>query len=231
MVLSGGLAVHNVRTRTVAALVTLLSLFGMSEAPSAVAGNSPMSLCAPKGAAVLAEDASAQIYATRAPDSPQHGYICKRGSTRRYALRYPQEARAWPVLRKVDAAALAFPLFAFSWSGGQVDTGASGIVVGNFLSNKYIRVHPALREGNGQAMSVVPRIVLKSNGSVAWVGMSPPFGADPGSAGRFTELAGLDAGGFELFSEGPDIKPKSLSLTGSTLAWYQEGERRSATLR
>jgi hypothetical protein len=179
--------------------------------------------CAPSGAQILAQDRSAQIFDNGSVS------ICERATVHVRKLRFPPEARAWPVRRSIDSADIAFPIFAFSWSGGQVDTGSSGIVVENFFSGKLIRLHAGLSE-RWQELESVPRIVVKRDGSVAWTAMSPPPGGDAGEAGRLVEVCAMDSSGFHVVERSSDIRPLSLSLRGSRLSWIQGDSRQVAQL-
>ncbi len=68
-------------------------------------------------------------------------------------------------------------------------------------------------------------IVVKSNGSVAWITKKP-------LKGETTEyqVHAVDRTGDRLLAIGTDIGPKSLALVGSTLYWAQGGQPHSTVL-
>jgi hypothetical protein len=79
------------------------------------------------------------------------------------------------------------------------------------------------REGVGPARA----IVVKSNGSVAWLNFADLSTQPPGSV---YQVHVSDKTGSRLLASGTDIDPSSLALTGSTLYWTRAGKRFSAPL-
>ncbi len=83
--------------------------------------------------------------------------------------------------------------------------------------------------GVGQVVS----LVLKSNGSVAWIAddyqRSRPFGVS-GLEVPYFDVYELDRTGTRLLASGADIDPHSLVLAGSIVYWTQGGKSFSAPL-
>jgi hypothetical protein len=69
-------------------------------------------------------------------------------------------------------------------------------------------------------------LVLKANGSVAWIVDRAAFMGSP----RSIDVVAEDTAGRRILDSGLDIDPQSLALTGSTLTWQKGGTTRSATL-
>jgi hypothetical protein len=66
-------------------------------------------------------------------------------------------------------------------------------------------------------------IVVKSNGSVAWI-------VNPNEASGHYQVHAADTTGSRVVSVGPDIDPTSLALAESTLYWMQGGQAHAAPL-
>jgi hypothetical protein len=67
----------------------------------------------------------------------------------------------------------------------------------------------------------VTDLVLKANGSVAWIVDLAPDGV---------EVVAVDSSGRRLLDSGPDVELRSLELNGSTVTWRKAGQTRSANL-
>jgi hypothetical protein len=68
---------------------------------------------------------------------------------------------------------------------------------------------------------------LKENGALAWT-VARGSWADPQFSAR--ELWVSDAQGRRMLDRGPGLDTQSLTLSGSTLTWVNDGQTRSATL-
>src|SRR5581483_2147258 len=77
---------------------------------------------------------------------------------------------------------------------------------------------PAGEIGSGEAT----KIVVKPDGAVAWITQTVPFPK--------AEVHIDDNAGYRLIATGPDIAPRFLTLTGSTIHWIQAGQPTSAIL-
>jgi hypothetical protein len=84
----------------------------------------------------------------------------------------------------------------------------------------------------------VDSLVLKYNGSVAWIAVN--FPAPSPATGVFcgneippvTEVRRYDSRGLQVIAQGAGIEPTSLRLSGgSTLSWVDEGHSATASLR
>jgi len=77
----------------------------------------------------------------------------------------------------------------------------------------------------------ITAVVLKTNGSVAWILHRCRFGEfGPCTTQTYDVRKSDQTGGDVLVESSPDIDPASLRLDGSTLTWTRSGEPRSATL-
>jgi hypothetical protein len=72
----------------------------------------------------------------------------------------------------------------------------------------------------------VESLVLKANGSVAWIVSRAGFMGSPSAV----DVIAVDTTGRRVLDSGVDVDPKSLALTGSTLTWRKGGAARSASL-
>ena len=72
----------------------------------------------------------------------------------------------------------------------------------------------------------VGRLVLKANGSVAWIVDRAAFMGSP----RSIDVVAEDATGRRVLDSGVDIDAGSLTLNGSTLTWQKDGATQSGTL-
>ncbi len=73
---------------------------------------------------------------------------------------------------------------------------------------------------------VVTDLVLKPNGSVAWIVDRLAFMGSP----HTIDVVAVDSTGRRLLDSGLAVDPTSLTLTGSTLTWRKGGATKSATL-
>jgi len=69
-------------------------------------------------------------------------------------------------------------------------------------------------------------VVLKANGSVAWIVDRLAFMGLP----RTIDVVAVDSTGRRLLDSEQDVEPTSLTLTGSTLSWRKGGATKSTTL-
>ena len=98
---------------------------------------------------------------------------------------------------------------------------------GRMLHKLQIGTPPLIEADNGYATA----IVVKSDGSVAWIvghsfGAAESLGPPP-----VYEVEAADKPGRRVLASGTDIDPSSLALAGSTLYWTQGGKPASALLR
>lgn len=103
------------------------------------------------------------------------------------------------------------------------------ILVRNLQNGRW--VHRAFtgvaRESRYHGVGPLTALVLKSDGSVAWI-------ADVAGLSGFAppeyEVHALDKGGSRLLASGTEIDPHSLALKGSALSWTEHEQLFSTTL-
>jgi hypothetical protein len=87
--------------------------------------------------------------------------------------------------------------------------------------------HDAHGQSSGTRLrQTVDRLVLKRNGSVAWIVSTNSLGTHQRGVG----VRRADARGRALLDAGTAIGIQSLRLTGSTLHWRHGGQTRTASL-
>jgi hypothetical protein len=123
---------------------------------------------------------------------------------------------------------LAGPIVAYEEVANQLGCGGChwGVVVRDLRTGRTLRREPTgtpvsfdLNYGVGPTTA----IVVKSNGSVAWI-------ANVSLEGGGYQVHAADTAGNRLLASGPGIDPMSLALAGSTLYWTQGGKPFSAPL-
>lgn len=166
-----------------------------------------------------------RIYTLRAQDP--------RGKVRTFACvrnGQPKELLAPALERKaatgevIANATLRAPWVAFSWEVTQIDVQRAGVTVVNARTGRTLRSVAALTVDSPWVS--VPQVVLKPNGSVAWIAE----GGD-GSEGLLArEVNASDSSGNRLLDSQSEIAPRSLRLKGSALSWRAAGATRTAHL-
>lgn len=175
--------------------------------------------CGSPSARTLAADAVARVYA-----EGETVYGCAHGG-RAYRLgassRSIREGRVGPV-------ALAGVVAAYGLSRYGVDTVAAAVVVRRLSDGKQLRTASATSRAVGpESSEAVTSVVVKRNGSVAWIGAAGSIIAHRSTE---TEVNAADRRGERLLDSGAGINARSLRLRGSTLTWVDGGRTRSATL-
>jgi hypothetical protein len=115
----------------------------------------------------------------------------------------------------------------------ELDSGTFYIVVVNLRTGKVL--HKALtgpyRKGNYEpnsgGNSPAQALVIKSDGSVAWIASNVEKYVNHA---YYYELHVIDKLGSRTITAGTEINPTSLALAGSTLYWTQGGKAMSAPL-
>jgi hypothetical protein len=100
------------------------------------------------------------------------------------------------------------------------------IAVRDLRDGRVLRNIDASIETVAGRPSAVQSLVLKANGSVAWIVDRAAFMGSP----RTIDVVAEDTTGRRMLDRGPDIDPLSLRLSGSTLSWQKGGASRTATL-
>lgn len=103
----------------------------------------------------------------------------------------------------------------------------SRVLVRSLVTGRFVHIHESRNEAE--------KIVVKSDGSVAWIAVdSAPYAKPPT---RSYEVRAIDESGERLLADSgqqPDIDGpgiSSLELNGDFLSWQQGGEERHAVLR
>ncbi len=221
------------RLATIIASAVLISISTTAIATAATharQGHKGTAECPPKHEAVLAADAQAIVY--KAPTSPESlgGDIFACSYSNKHSFRLGSELYGGPSgSGGVLPVALAGPVVAYGV--GESYTGPSGhsfreIMVRNLVTGKLILKTPngSPAEPGDIGLGETTAIVVKSNGSVAWIvraGLAQLGGI---------QVRSVDKTGSHLLAASPEIEPDSLALAGSTLYWMQGGKPMSATL-
>lgn len=176
--------------------------------------------CGPAGARTLAVDRVARVY-----QSGGNVYGCSTATRRPYLLgasaRSIREGRAGPIALAGQDAAYGFTSFG-------VDTISTAVVVRDLGDGKRLRSEPATsRPLRAEFFQSVDSIVVKPDGSVAWIGEG---GSVISGGVTDIELDKADTHGFALLDSGNGIDTRSLRLHGSALTWRHGGRSRSASL-
>jgi len=188
---------------------------------------------------VLASDAQAEVYSVAHSASPVL-YGCTYGSGRiyrlgpiayRYQTKYTEEG-----FYGLSHEVLAGPVVAYEEISNQLGCGFChwAVIVRDLRTGRVLRreptgmpVNPGLEENFG--VGPVRAIVLKSDGSVAWIADARGAEGRPSEGGY--QVHASDASGGRLLATGEDIEPDSLALAGSTIYWTQAGRPSSASLQ
>lgn len=211
-------------------LALLLTTAWVSAAP---ARRKTPTKCTQVHARPITADAQAQVY--EAPEVPSEPGLTVYGCTYRAGRSYSlggsssQQPEAGPggesgVLDATLAGtAVAYAKTTFYEARGSrkvvfVRDLRTGRVLHEILTGTPVKPEPPT-EGIGTVVA----LVVKSDGSVAWI-----VGTDP-EDGTY-QVHALDATGSRVLATGANIDPSSLALAGSTLFWTQGGKPASAVL-
>jgi hypothetical protein len=208
-------------------VVVLFVLTGLALSPAASARTEAP--CAMKGSKTLAASSYARIYRTpelKAGGRDVYGCVYRTGH-RRYLGSGGSKVDFIAAETYIGRVALAGRFVAFSdHITGRWGVGFSIEVVDLTTGTRRTATGvPSRRDSSQQAD--VDSIVLRKNGSAAWMYSFRPSPDDP----RERFVAKLDSDGQAELARGFDIEPHSLALGGATVYWTQAGAPRSATLR
>ncbi|HTU79559.1 MAG TPA: hypothetical protein VMF09_12445 [Solirubrobacteraceae bacterium] len=210
--------------------------------------------CPPARGKVVAADVQATLY-----EAAPAGYLpealqvlgCVRGGTRRYDLgNVPSCGLFEPGCDGVSECGtgtgcggvrhevLAGAMVAFESFETGPEEGLWYVVVRDLRTGRLV-VHvptgvPLVPERYFAGVGTVVRIVLKSDGSVAWLAndfdRSRPEGA-LGPEVHYYDVYAAEGSVTRLLAAGTDIDPSSLALAGSTVYWIEAGKPASAELK
>lgn len=137
------------------------------------------------------------------------------------ATRTIDEMRAGPV-------AVAGVLAAYGLTSFGVDTIRAEVVVRRLTDGRQLQTFAATKATGAESFQSVGSVVVKPDGSVAWIAHVSSIGA----RAQATEVHSALAGGPDVvLASGSGIDLYSLRLRGSTLSWREDGLTRRATLR
>ncbi len=181
-----------------------------------------------KAGSTMAASAGARVYSLPPRDGFEYVYACRRRTGRRVLLGTRGDCQNQA---EVGHVALAGPFVGYSMrTCGIEDEGSSSIAVRDLRSGKAVRSADAVgppAPGVTESGSSVLELVLKPNGSVAWIGAAAHY--SPSQSTQVTELRKADAGGETLVDSGGSLS--ALALAGSTLYWTKDGRAFSGELR
>jgi hypothetical protein len=188
-----------------------------SGAPPPRSGHVP---CGPASARTLAASSSARVYAsggsvfgcsTRAAGSTQLGQV-------RSCIGRPQ----------VGPAVVKGELAAFGLRRCGVDTGQASVVVERLDTRRTLHSASAFTGRlRPESYTQVTSLVLKPDGSVAWIGTAASV-VNPNS--QSVEVHALGRAGGRVLDSGAAIAVGSLRLHGSVLSWRHGSRTRNARL-
>jgi hypothetical protein len=233
-------------------LVTLVALLSASPALAALAHGSAPECGSGHGRLVVA-DRLAEIYIAREPVFQSHtrkvvnsstGYRgCIYGSTRSFRLGGTgggTASRAGGTEDLVLAGAdVAYETYASAGTASGTGASYTYVVVRNLQTGRVLNEVPSgiplEPKPHHVGVGGVAAIVLKSDGSVAWLAVDGERSESAErAAGRevvYYDLYSLDGAGERLVASGTEIDPSSLALAGSTFYWTQGGKPFSALLQ
>jgi hypothetical protein len=221
--------------RIVIAIISILVFMTSAGSAGAARSRKRASVACSVGRShVVVADAQAQVYegpsvseGVLAPEAPVF-YGCVYGHRKSYELGSPPNGSP-SVSFGTRLFTLAGPIVAYEKSFVHPPPGFSSwfVIVRDLRSGKILHElptgtpsHPIPNQvGDGS----ITAIVVKSDGSVAWIlenNISPVE----------YEIHTFDKTGSHVLASGSDIEPHSLALAGSTLYWLQGGKPMSAVL-
>ena len=218
--------------------VTVRVIVVLSVSPRASAAGAPSISsvrCAPKHARIIVSNAQVQVY--KGPDRNREGlpaiYGCARSGHRSYVL---GEMAMFSSAGGggIDHETLAGTMVAYEEiSGNPLPEGGSEkswlVLVRDLRTGRWI--HRAFtgvaRVPKDEGVGPLTALVLKSDGSVAWIAN---VGGLSGYAPAEYEVHALDKSGSRLLASGKEIDPHSLALKGSALSWTQTSKPFSTIL-
>jgi hypothetical protein len=214
---------------------TIILLVPASTGASVTPPKKKLVRCAPRHARVIVSNSQAEVY--EGPDPHREGlpaiYGCTRSGHRAYVLGEPLLVASSGIGGIVDET-LAGTMVAYESVGSNaLPEGGSNntwmVLVRDLRTGKWI--HRAFtgvaRQSKNEGVGPVAALVVKADGSVAWVAEVAGL---PERAPAEYEVHALDRSGSRLLASGTDVEPHSLALKGSTLSWKQNEQQFSTSL-
>lgn len=204
-----------------AAAGTAEAAAGTATAParSAVTFGPGPALCEPFHATTLASDRAAVVYSFDGS-----AYACLEPTGPSYKL---GSVRLCIGATRAGPFALAGDVVAYGSETCGVDFSSAEAVARNLKSGHILHREPATSRTLVEQEGGLESIVVKPDGSIAWIAIEQSLGNDR----RLLQVRKDDRGGDTLLSSSRAALPSSLKLYGSRLTWRDAGKLRSATLR
>jgi hypothetical protein len=181
-----------------------------------------------KAGSTIAASAGARVYSLPPRNGFEFVYACRYRTGRRVLLGTRGDCQNQAQVRHV---ALAGPFVGHSIrSCGIEDEGSSSIAVVDLRTRRTFRSARAVGSpppGVTEVSSAVSELVLKPNGSVAWIGVAEH--ASGSESTLVSEVRKIDAGGEALVDSGGTLA--ALALARSTLYWTKDGRASATELR
>lgn len=201
------------------ATVASIATAAQSERSAVTIGPGPAS-CEPAHAHTLDRSSTAVVYALNGT-----AYACLTPAGTAYKLGSRTDCN---MFFYASPFALAGDDVAYGSTFCGVDSGYSQVIVRSLDSGKVLRDRPGTSRSLVEQEGGIRSLVLKADGSVAWIATEAQLGND---ANRLLQVRKDDIGGDTLLSSSLAVLPSSLKLHGSRLTWRDAGKLRSATLR
>ena len=174
---------------------------------------------APGGARVIAHGSEAVVFERRGV-----AYGCVGRAGRRFRLPVPSAPHATAPPRP-DEVVVSGPFAAYEVGSCVVDVCTSSVEVSDLRTGRLVKDLPAATgPGLPESAISVATIVLRPNGSVAWIALNGSVVRTPDAT---YEVHRADPRPV-LLDSGKSIRPRSLRLRGATLSWQHGGATRTA---
>jgi hypothetical protein len=185
---------------------------------SAISFGPGPAMCEPFQAHTLASDSTAVVYSVNGA-----AYGCLKPAGAEHEL-----GSMRPCIGATHAGpfALAGDDVAYGAETCGVDDSSTEVIVRSLNSGRALRRQPATSRSLVEQEGGIQSLVVKSDGSVAWIATEQSLG----NRSRLLQVFKDDRRGLKLLDSGLQVLPSSLRLHGSKLTWRHEGELRSATL-
>jgi hypothetical protein len=187
--------------------------------------------CSSKGSRTVLATKSARIFTKRAIVRPRYHvtrwYGCMYRYDRRFRLATVGEPGIFVTAVRPIRLAGRFVGYSDFYEGPAGGTLAD-IHVRDLRSGREVFRHQAGEPDATDNQGPVQDLELKPNGSIAWIEATKPVSPQTQLTYRVLERA---AGGQAVtLDEGPDVAPRSLAVSASTVYWTRAGVPRSALL-
>ena len=213
---------------TLALVLVTLAIGALTPRPAAAAGSAG---CDSAGSRTVYGTSLGRVFTKRRTTSGQpRAYVAHYSCARRYGRRFLLAESDFAGEDEYGPFRFAGPFLAYAFfaSCAACEERQGAIMVQSLRTGRHLHRAEAI-EPLDTGDEVVTDLVVKRNASVAWIAIHE----DPPSAGgtRTVEVNGQGTAGRVRLDAGPDVAPRSLTLSGATVSWSKGGRRASATLR